>query len=187
VGLDSQLDRALGGLDGKLASEAKAYSPGAPEVDQVEALRAFLFPVGVAGITRRSHVEELELTKGLLARADQRKDELGAYGATNVIARIASLVSELEAALKAEKNEPIAADDVRAATLKGNALVADIVVQILNKTRPEADASAMARRQALLRPILAQDAIMYEYNRQSRKALDVDPATAEEVETDEDG
>ncbi len=184
--IDKQIDSAIAGVDAKLVSELKAYADGSEEHTQLQNHRAMLLPNGVLGITRKPHVEQLDLVKGFLRRATELESTLAGVGASKLLERIRSLVIDFEQVLLAEGETRVTADRVRAATLKGNELLCNLVVYVLAKTLNQEDPQLVTQRQRLLAPILEQDEIVYEYNRLNRKVPDIDPATGNEVEAEDE-
>jgi hypothetical protein len=187
VKLDNQIDRTLSAIDSKVAQEVEAFEPESAEVAELERLRTYLFPGGVGTITKSAHVVAVGLVSDVLKRAAEKKSALDAAGAGKLVTRLQDLHTRFEAAVGAEKNKGISADTVRSATAEGNRLLRDVVVHILNLTRKVNVPQVLARRQVLLGPILEQNEVMFRYNRQNRKATDVDPATGAEVEADDEG
>ena len=185
VRLDNLIDRTVSSIDGKIAQEVEAYEPQAPEAQPLRNLRAFLFPSGVAAITRSTFVEQLQLVKGVLARSAERQPELAEVGALRLLTRLQDLSVRFEGALK-EEADPVTADQVRAATNKGNRLLRAVVVRVLAETLDEEDAALMQRRATLLAPILEQNEQVGLSNRQSRRVTDVDPKSGAEVEAPAD-
>ena len=185
--LDHQIDRALSAIDAKLAAEVAAADADSVETKSVTALRVELFPSGVNALTAASHAEAREAVADFLARAKEKQTQLVEYGAGRLLARLEQLHGDFSAELARETAEPVGADQIRKATRRGNQLLKRIVVSILNETGDDESAQQMAQRRELLAPILEQDAVMFQFNRQNRKPSDVEPETGAEVEAEDEG
>ena len=181
--LDILVDAGLSALRDGLDAAARASGPDDPLGDAAVQLAKELFPRGVADITTRPFVEELEQVGRILGAVKGAvwAQKVGALGLTRHVERLTALEQKYRAAIEAP-GAKIAFGEVKTARAKGQALLLQTVAMILG-LHPSDSAADLAARAQLLGPILQQNEAIRDYLRARKAVQDVNPETGE-VEPD---
>jgi len=181
--LDTNVDRLLGDIYGVAESMASVTVKSMPR-EAGRRLMEKAFPRGLAAVTQRTHEEECSVVGTLIAEFN------GALAGDIAALGLGPVVTELEAAHKlfaAELNKPIkiplSFDKVQAARARGQARLLETVARILGLHPSSEDEQEMASREALLAPIMKQEADIRAANKRRKTVMDVHPTTGEVVAT----
>ena len=178
--LDLFVDAALGTLRDGLDAAARASAPDDPLGDAAAQLGKELFPRGVADITTRPFVEELEQVARILSVVGSAawSQKIEALGLTRHVVRLTALEQKYRAAIDAPGAAKVAFGEVKNARAKGQSLLLQAVAMILGLHPSDSEADLAARAQ-LLGPILKQNEAIRDYLRARRAVQDVNPETGE--------
>lgn len=185
--IDPHVDRQLGVIYQGAGLSLEGLDPveDADLLQQGQAMLSQLFPDTVGAITRLPYDEELEVVRHLVkAMTGAWHDTVKALGLERQVARLSVLANDYARALSVLPEELITFKALRAERWLGHEMMLGVVVQILaayHAPQPE----VVAKREALLAPLKAQNARVADYLRRRRKIADIDPDTGEELEPDE--
>lgn len=189
--LDNLVDHGVAGIASYVDLQARMYQ-GTPRADAAERMRQALLPEGIAAITMLPYAAQHEQVNLLLERAaaPELQEHVAALPElTSLLARLRELNEAYGAALRQVESAPNS-EQMRAARLRGQDLLAEVMALIIGNhaTQPGADPSA---RDRLLEPILRQNAAIGAARRRRRAPVDIDPDTGNELpdegEDEEDG
>jgi hypothetical protein len=185
VELDGYLDRALGSLDRVVAEHlalAEGILPDAAKAQAAGALAREMFPRGLATISSMSFYEEHVAVNHLLGRLTGAGDLAGAVAALGIepfveqVAAVNALFGP-EVTKKPKADGPTW-DEIRAARDALHQSVLKYVAVVLG-TYPDEDDASLAKRRALLDPVLVQQEALTKLYRSRRGAQDIHPTTGD--------
>jgi hypothetical protein len=181
VRVDKALDRTLGALHDVINAHRAGFSDDSPVRKSADALATRLFPDGAGAIVTLSFTEEVVRTEQLLGLASgELKDDVARVGATALVQQIAELVGGLRLVLEQRSHQaPVASyDQVREARVRGNELIANLVIRILEVALSQP--LSPEQRIELLRPVLDQNEAVRATRARRREPADVNPETGNE-------
>ncbi|MEM9462392.1 MAG: hypothetical protein AAGF11_50050 [Myxococcota bacterium] len=155
--LDNETDQLLTSIRDTL----DAYQHGAQQgtTQQVDAAHfvSVVFPKGVGAITSLPYVQKVAAVERVLQTVNHELSHLStAFGLVPLNDRLRTLVGEQKEAIDHEP-EVLEFATVEAARLRGQHNLLEVVAIILGTFHRHADPDHARAREALLRPILAQD------------------------------
>lgn len=182
VELDNRVDRLVSAIYNNAHSFVRSMDDDAPEVSQAKELIAELFPRGVADITGLAFEDEAAAVDLLLKDLRSRfAPHAQALGLTPLVQRLSEMNSAFNDALAQTQPARVSHDQVTAAEAATQERLAALSVSIMAEHRGD-EPEVIARRTALLAPILDQDERIADALRRHRPVNDVDPETGEEIE-----
>ena len=176
LALDVALDRLLAQLRDTLA--VLAMRPGSARGDAAKGLLERYFAQGVAYYTQQVIEEEVERVRELLVGLAADQAQVAGATVDDIVAEIVPLHGTYaEAVASFQRVARTNYQSVKDGDLANQRALLELVVQILAQTAALPPTERLARREALLAPVAAQDAEISALVRARRRIRDVDPET----------
>ncbi len=177
VALDSDVDRAVTGLDGYLDAQVRLFGEDSARGASAARLRTELLPAGPGAITRLPFVSQHERINVLIARAAE--DDLAAESEAlpefrELLDRLDQLNRDYGASLTLDAQGNRSREALAEAQAVGQEYLSEVVALILAHFATTKDADP-AVRDALLAPIIAQNDLIRRSRRRRRQPDDIDP------------
>lgn len=183
--IDLAIDRTLSAIYGVAKKTAKGADPADPIVAAIDAFLRELFPTGLAGVVNLEVIEELPAVELILERLKgDLKPTADALGIGRLVDRLEALVGQYRTVIESPAPDALAFGDIRTARAAGQDLLLQVVAVALGEYHDSENPEHVAAREALLAPVLEQNAIIRQYVSARRAVQDVDPDTGE---VDDDG
>lgn len=175
----SQLDNQTDQLLTNIRDIVDAYQQGSQEgmTQQVDATHflSVVFPKGVDAITSLPCVQKVAEIERVLQTVNHELSHLStAFGLVPLNDRLRTLIEEQREAID-HRPEVLEFATVEAARLRGQRNLLEVVAMILGTFHRHADPDHVTAREALMRPILAQDQEIRASSSTRRSPLGIDP------------
>lgn len=183
VAIDLEIDQVIGAMESNVRSQIIG-SPKDPVRVAAELVVKDAFPLGSKALTQQAFEEQLASVETLLKRFDGNLQEPAKLlGLGRYLQQLQPLARQFGDELRKRKSVVVRWNDVTAAQAEGQEMLAEVVAVIIG-TFHRRDAETTGRRESLLAELNRQDALVRESIRRSRRVLDVDPDTGDEVDTE---
>jgi hypothetical protein len=155
--LDGRLDKAIAAVRDGAEVQRQGAAPDDPIHATVAEFLQQALPEGVFAITSLPHVDELSAADALLRKLrGPLADQVTELGLSRQVNRIAEILPEYEAALRARGELVMTFAPVREARRRGQRYLLELVAMVLGRYPLTEDPAHKAARERLLRPLWKQ-------------------------------